>query len=167
MPVDLRAAPPEALVALIKSHEGAGLRTRPLCVAARIERDRRIGLDHDATRALLIEAARDGRFVTFGDVARASGRRWSERMRAAAPPHLETVNAAAAAEGRPLLGALVTTRAHAESGRRPAQALADFARNARALGLDVPNGAEAAVLAEEQRRCFAWAADIAGPTQGA
>ena len=109
---DLSAASAGELRAVIRLHEGAGLRACPLYLAALAERDRRLGLEPAVTRAFLEARAAERRFASYGEVAEANGRDWSARMRTAVPLHLDALNAHCAAEGAPLLSAIVVTRAN-------------------------------------------------------
>ena len=110
-----------------------------------------------ATLAAIHAAARARRFLSYGDVAAASGLPWSAARRRM-DPHLFDLCRRATARRWPLLSALVVDKPSVAHGAMRGRPLIGFARAAercgRIVGPDV-----AAFLAEEQRRVFEWAAE--------
>lgn len=112
-------------------------------------------LDPACTLALIRRAAGERRFVSYGDVAAASGLSWNAARRCM-DPHLFALCRRAAERGWPLLSAIVVDRRSVPHGAMRGRPLIGFARAAERLGRIV-GGDAAAFLAEEQRRVFAWA----------
>lgn len=112
-----------------------------------------------ATTAFIREAARAGRFVSYGQVADAQGAEWA-RVRQAMGRHLLNVCAAAMAEGGPMISAIVVNRTHLATGDMDEGTLAGFLASARELGLAVEDGR--AFLRAQQRATFAWGRGEAG-----
>lgn len=114
-----------------------------------------------ATLAAIHAAARARRFLSYGDVAAASGLAWSAARRRM-DPHLYDLCRRATERGWPLLSAIVVDRPSVPHGAMRGRPLIGFARAAercgRIVGLDA-----AAFLAEEQQRVFDWAAGVTAP----
>lgn len=127
----------------------AGMHT-PLALAAGP-----VVLSTDATFMLIQQAAQERRFVSYGDVAAASGLAWNAARRRM-DPHLLALCRRAAERGWPMLSALVVDKPSVAHGAMRGRPLIGFARAAERLGRIV-GGDAAAFLAEEQQRVFAWA----------
>lgn len=117
-------------------------------------------LDPRLTLAAIRAAAEARRFLSYGDVAAASGLPWNAARRRM-DPHLFGVCRWATARGWPLLSALVVDQKSAAHGRMRGRPLIGFARCAERVGRFVGEDA-AAFLAVEQEAVFAWAERVRG-----
>jgi len=112
------------------------------------------------TLAAIRAAARDRRFLSYGDVAAASGVPWSAARRRM-DPHLYALCRQATVRGWPLLSAIVVDKPSVPHGAMRGRPLIGFARAAERCGR-ILGGDAAAFLAEEQQRVFDWAAQEPG-----
>ena len=144
---------------IIANHEAKGATGQDLYGHLIAERDQRrgAGLSMDTSLELLIQAAREGRFVAYGELAAASNVPWSKARRQMNGPsgHLQNILAVCAARGWPLLSAIVTDRNNLDSGAFATSALEGFARGARQVGYAVVD--DQVFLEEQQRATFRWA----------
>lgn len=146
------------LKTLIQNHERAGqtqvARYRDLVE----EHARRFGhgLRVDVSLACLVEAARAGRFTTYGDLAEANNVPWSQARRrmSGAHGHLDNLLSVCHARKLPLLTALCVNKEATSDGEMVDEALHGFVKGAQRLGYKVTD--ERAFLRECQRLCFAW-----------
>jgi 5-methylcytosine-specific restriction protein B len=113
------------------------------------------GLRLEASLALIRGAAEERRFVSYGDVAAASGLPW-DAARRRMDPHLFALCRRATERGWPLLSAIVVDKQSVPHGAMRGRPLIGFARAAERAGRII-GGDAAAFLAEEQQRVFAWA----------
>ncbi|TCZ61399.1 hypothetical protein [Roseicella aquatilis] len=113
------------------------------------------GLRLEATLGLIRRAAEARRFVSYGEVAAASGLPWNAARRRM-DPHLFALCQRATERGWPLLSALVVDKQSVPHGAMRGRPLVGFARAAERLGRIV-GGDAASFLADEQARVFAWA----------
>lgn len=111
------------------------------------------GLELQTTLRLLHDAARERRFVSYKDVADASGLDWAKARRLI-PHHLGGVCRFAHRHGWPLVSAIVVNAPNRDKGTFTDANLGGFTKVARELG-HVVTDAEALVYAE-QERVFAW-----------
>lgn len=114
-------------------------------------------LDAAQTYRAIVEAARAGRYVSYGDLAKRSGVPWS-RARRPMSLLLGRLLVLGQARGWPMLSAIVVSRDDLGTGRLSPPALKGFA--AAALGLGVYAGGDLErFVAECQAGVFAWARD--------
>lgn len=118
------------------------------------------GLDFRATVAAIRRAAETRRFLSYGDVAGASGLSWNAARRRV-DPHLFAVCCWATKRGWPLLSALVVDKRSVAHGAMRGRPLIGFARAAERAGRIVGEDA-AAFLASEQIAVFEWAERVRG-----
>lgn len=112
-------------------------------------------LDAEKIYAAILAAARREGFVSYGDLAEASGAPW----RKAHHPMsllLDRLAYLAHVRGWPVLSAIVVSKDERGTGRFTATGLQGFLSAARAVGLDVGDDPEA-FARNEQRKVFEWA----------
>ncbi|MGL4729850.1 MAG: hypothetical protein ACRCWO_13960 [Bosea sp. (in: a-proteobacteria)] len=112
------------------------------------------GLSPDASIAAIRESAQLGRFISYGDVAKASGKDW-QKVRRLIPAHLDQILWLAHQRGWPLITAIVVNKQHVATGDMEPTSLAGFIEGARRLKFIVTD--EVAILKEQQRTTFDWA----------
>ncbi|MFT8243947.1 hypothetical protein [Roseomonas sp. BN140053] len=163
MAVDWAGKKPEELRQILANCKARGMMEAPFCIAAQEELDRRAGsaatLDPERTRAALLDAAKRERFLSYRDVAEASGLEWNGRIFVGMPDHLAGICIRAHRQGLPLLSAIVVKMEEVPTGELSGPALDGFLKLADRLGL--PIGATPAehrrFLRDEQRKVFTWA----------
>lgn len=111
-------------------------------------------LDLNTSYKTIIEHARQGKFVTYGDVATASGVDWKTARRPIAL-HLDNLVRIAQERGWPLLTAIVVNKENFETGRLEGDALSGFLAAVKRLGLTVDD--PQTFLQEQQQAVFEWA----------
>jgi 5-methylcytosine-specific restriction protein B len=111
-------------------------------------------LDLDVTVGAILSSARAGRFLSFGDVARANDAPWS-RVRRGLGEHLKAACGLSLSRGGPMISSIVINRIHLATGAMEPETLAGFTAAARDLGFVVDD--PEAFLREQQRATFRWA----------
>jgi len=117
------------------------------------------GLALNASLAVILAAARDGLFLSFAQIADASGTPWP-RARRAVGGHLRSVCRVALAQGGPMVSSIVVNRRHVRTGTMDRETLAGFVAAARDLGLAVEDPEP--FLRAHQRETFAFARSPGG-----
>jgi hypothetical protein len=155
--IDIASLSDPKLSSLIANHRRLGATSEPNYVAALAESARRSGggLDFETTKTAIIEAARDRRFISYLDIANASGVPWNKIHRNVGR-HLDELLEWCHRSGFPLLTAIVVNKPNVGTGRLEESALRGFVEGARRVGYSVIDSE--AFLAEQQRRVFDWAA---------
>lgn len=131
-------------------------------------------LDIKKTYAAILEAARGHRFVSYGDLAAASGVPWA-RARYALPHQLGHLVKIAHERGWPLLSAIVVNKEDVQTGSLQGPAREGFLSAARSVGFEIDD--PDAFVKDQQGRLFDWApaapdtlvldpADIPAPKTG-
>jgi hypothetical protein len=144
----------------IHNHERKGETRAPLYLELLEERARRgqkAGrLEIDKSLALLIEAAREQRYVTYGDLARASDVEWSRARHQmnGANGHLDRLLDVCHARGLPMLAAICVNESGRRTGELEPAALKGFVTGARRLGLDVRD--DTAFHRQACEECWHW-----------
>lgn len=142
----------------IVNHERAGATDRPLYHALLEERARRAkgSLSIETSLRHLTEAARSGRFTTYGELARASGMEWKPARHLMNGPkgHLDRVSEICFARRMPLLTALCVNQEGVADGSLSPEALKGFINCARRLGYAMTDPAQ--FLKTQQQDRFAW-----------
>lgn len=113
-------------------------------------------LDTARTYAAIVEAARARRFLTYVDVAQASGVPWS-KARYPIGQHLDRMLAIAQRHGWPLLTSIVVRKDDAQTGRLTDGARTGFLQGVRRNGIEVADEDADAFISQEQQRTFEWA----------
>lgn len=142
---------------VIDNHRKNGRLHEPYYLAAMEELARRKGhgLDFQKSFELIRKAAADGRFLSYKELADASGSDWS-KVRYAINTHLGDLLDYAYGKGWPLLSAIVVNQKNVATGEMEPRTLTGFVEAARGLGYSVTD--EKAFLREQQELVFAWAA---------
>ena len=111
-------------------------------------------LDLRKTYRAILGAARDKRFVSYGDLARANDTDW-QKVRYKMNRHLGNLVMIAAARDWPLPSAIVVNQHNTETGTLDDKARDGFINAAKEVGFDVRD--PAAFIEEQQQAMFAWA----------
>jgi len=144
----------------IHNHEQKGATKEPLYLALLEERARRSQreghLDVNKSLGLLTQAAKEQRYVTYGDLAKASNVEWSQarhRMNGT-NGHLDRLIDVCHARGLPLLPAICVNESGRNSGVLEPTALRGFAAGARRVGFVFHD--ELDFHRQESEGCFRW-----------
>lgn len=113
-----------------------------------------MALDIEKTYQAIVHAARERKFITYSEIAAASGEPWS-KARHIVPQQLGRLLEISRARDWPYLSAIVVTSQNAVSGILDSSSLAGFINAVRGLGEIVED--PEAFVAEHQKRVFAWA----------
>lgn len=143
-----------------RKYEEAGKTDHPdyaLLVAERTKRrQRKQKLSFEKSLVHLKSFAIEGRFTSYGELARASGVEWSQaRYQMNGPKgHLDTLLDECRMRDLPLLTAICVNQENLQTGKLSEDALSGFADGARRLGIAVGDADEfhARCVAE----CFEW-----------
>lgn len=142
---------------LIKNYQLRRETARPYYQELIVEANRRTcgDLNIEKSIAVITDAARRGSYITYGDVAKASGCDW-RKVRHPMNQHLQRVIEYCHARNMPLLSSIVVNQKALGSGGMQATALSGFVRGfEEATGNKISD--PAAFLSEEQARVFSWA----------
>lgn len=104
---------------------------------------------------MIRKTATERRFLSYKDLAGASGADWS-KVRYAVNTHLGGLVDFARGKGWPLLSAIIVSQQNVATGKREPATLRGFVEAAHALGYAIVD--DEAFLREQQERVFAWAA---------
>ena len=115
-------------------------------------------LSFEQSLAAIREAARERRFLSYEDLAAASGST-IQKARMQLPAHLARLLEYAVRSGWPLVTAIVVTKPNVGTGTMEGSALESFLKAAALHGHDIEPGASEAFVREQQDRTFAWAQD--------
>lgn len=113
-----------------------------------------MSLDISKTYEVILAAAKQRRFVTYGEVAAASGVEWNKARRPI-PQHLDQLVKIAHERGWPFLSAIVVNKENAETGELTGDSLGGFLAAVSKLGIPVSD--PQAFLKEQQQAVFEWA----------
>ena len=108
----------------------------------------------EKTIAAICKQGRLRSFLSYKDIADASGLNWVKSRRGVGP-HLDALNFYAAGKGWPLLSSIVVNKDKVETGDMTADNLKGFLEGVREAGIDV-DIEDVAFLKREQQRVFAW-----------
>lgn len=111
-------------------------------------------LNLNTTYQAIIAAAKDRKFITYGDIAKAQNLEWS-KVRYAMNSHLETLLGISAANDWPLLTAIVVNQGGLQSGSMVDSAMEGFVAAAKRYGRSVNSPAD--FVRNEQEATFKWA----------
>ncbi|SDC52472.1 hypothetical protein [Belnapia rosea] len=117
-------------------------------------------LDMDRSVGAIRAAAAEQRFISYGQIARASDVPWSMSVRSQMRPHLEGVCGKMLQDAGAMVSAIVVNQDNLATGTLDPQSLAGFADCARRLGFGIVEDREA-FLREQQRLTFEWGARTA------
>jgi len=113
------------------------------------------GLNFPASLKAIRAAAKEKRFLSYKQLADASGAEWN-KVRYDVGPHLWALVEHAHRHGWPMLSAVVVNQPNLASGEMEPPTLEGFVRAARDLGLTVTD--TRAFLKKQQQLVFEWAA---------
>ena len=105
-------------------------------------------LDLKKTYRTILKAARDKRFISYGDLAKANEASW-QKVRRPMPRHLFKLVEIAAARDWPMLTAIVVKQNNIETGTLDGTARDGFIGAAKELGFDF---SDPAAFVEEQQQ---------------
>lgn len=111
-------------------------------------------LNLNTTYQAIIAAAKDRKFITYGDIAKAQNLEWS-KVRYAMNSHLETLLGISAANDWPLVTAIVVNQGGLQSGSMVDSAMEGFIAAAKRYGRAVTSPAD--FVRVEQEATFKWA----------
>lgn len=111
-------------------------------------------LDINKTYAAILSAAKQRHFISYGDLADASGVPWSQARRPM-PQQLGKLATIAHEKGWPLLSAIVVNKENLQSGHIDGTALEGFLSAAKMVGLTVDD--PQAFVRDQQQKVFDWA----------
>lgn len=108
----------------------------------------------DKTVAAIIRQGRLRSFLSFKDIADASGLNWVKSRRGVVP-HLEALSFHSAGKGWPMLASIVVNKDRVDTGEMTADNLRAFIDGVREAGVEVDID-DLEYLKREQQRVFAW-----------
>ncbi|MXW17806.1 MAG: AAA domain-containing protein [Gemmatimonadetes bacterium] len=111
-------------------------------------------LDLQTTYRAILNAAREGKYVTYGTLVKANGARW-QKARYKLNDHLGELMTLATQRDWPIPTAIVVDKGNLETGTLSDSAMKGFVGAARALGRDVQD--PQAFIEKQQKAMFAWA----------
>ena len=111
-------------------------------------------LDLQTTYRAILDAAREGKYVTYGALAEANGAEWS-KVRYKLFNQLGEIMTLAVQHGWPIPGAIVVDQANLDTGTLSESAMNGLVGSAQDLGFDVEDPQK--FVAEQQEAMFAWA----------
>lgn len=153
MPIDLTAKTDQELTNLIDNHQRKNVLRAPLYLEALAERERRRknGLEFDKSRKIILQAAREGRCVSYKQLADASGAEWN-KVHYAMNEHLWALVSWAHGHGYPMLSAIVVNQENVENKEMKPETLKGFVTAAQQLHrTDIGTDHEAFLRAEQER----------------
>jgi hypothetical protein len=123
---------------LINNHRNKGMTEHPTYVEALAEQARRTGrgLSFEKSFEVIRSAAAEGRFVSYKELADASGAEWS-RVHYSIGTHLWSLVEYAQRRGWPMLSAIVVNKQNVATGDMEPETLRGFIAAARQLALPV------------------------------
>lgn len=111
-------------------------------------------LDLNKTYRAILDAARDKRFISYGELAEANDAEWKQ-VHFEMNSHLGELVRIAADKNWPMLSAIVVNKQNVTSGRLDGSAREGFINAAREFDFDVSDPAD--FVKEQQQATFAWA----------
>lgn len=155
MAIDVANLSDSELRQLISNHDAKGATSAPRCVEAQAELDRRgnKGLDVKTTVTALTQAATQGRFVSYKEVADANGANW-KKVHYPMAKHLDEVLAYCHRNKLPYLTAIVVPKPNVKTGKQNTETLRGFIACIERLGVSITG--EDDFMYAEQQRVFDW-----------
>ena len=157
MPINVAKLTADELKNLIENHRRHKATSAPVYLDALRELQIRKGngLEFYKSFRIIKAAAKEGRFLSYKDLADASGADWNQ-VRYSIGGHLWDLVEFADRNGWPMLSAVVVNKPNVRSGAMEPETLKGFVGAARDLGYPVTD--EEAFLRDQQARVFEWAA---------
>jgi hypothetical protein len=146
---------------IIENDRRKGATDSSVYVDALAEQARRKGkdLDFDNSFGVIWRAAAEDRFISYKELAHASGADWNQ-VHYSIGGHLWSLVEYAYRKGWPMLSAVVVNKQNVASGKMEQETLKGFIAAARKLGFSITD--EEVFLREQQRRVFEWAKPMGG-----
>ena len=118
MPIDPRTLDDKGLQNFIDNYRRKSATDQQAYIDALAEQAKRNGrgLDFATTMRVIKEAASQGRYISYGELAEQSGADWN-KVRYAMGPHLDALLEYCHRNGLPLLSAIVVNRPNLKSGK--------------------------------------------------
>jgi hypothetical protein len=156
MAVDLEAKTTKELATIVANCQRLKRTADPRCLAAsKILQDRRNGdYNMEKTVATILAHGQRGRFLSYRDVAIASGLEWGNVFRQI-NLHLDAVCSYSHGKGWPLLTAIVVSHGNLGSGEMTVANRKGFLDAAKGAGRNV-DIEDVAFVKREQQRVFDW-----------
>ncbi len=157
--MDLASKPDDEIDTWIANHERVKKIDSDLYRSLIVEKGRRHGrgLCIDVSIHAMTQAAKNGRFISYGELAEANGIEWTKARHTmnGKHGHLDNLLAYCASNGLPLLTAIVVQKGKLASGNMDDFTLAGFVEGAERIGRKVVDPEK--FLSQCQDECFAWA----------
>jgi hypothetical protein len=165
MPINVSDLSVPELENLVNNHRRNNATAKPLYVDALQELEKRKGkgLDFNKSLVIILQAAKERRFLSYKELADGSEADWGQ-VHYAIGGHLWNLVEYAHRKGWPLLSAIVVNKPNVATGAMEPETLKGFIAAAHDLGIPVTD--EVAFLKDEQAKVFAWAQSAAIPAQG-
>ncbi len=160
-PIDLADNELDNLIENHRRHDKLHSKLYIGCLAERARRSGK-GLSFEKTFAAVMGAAKDGRFLSYKELADSSGAKWTQVNHSVAK-HLGHLVEYADRRGWPMLSSVVVNKPNVATGNMEPETLDGFVTAARTLGYTVDDAT--LFLKEQQQRVFEWAqeqADVDG-----
>lgn len=157
MSIDVAGLSDRELDNLIDNHRRLGATDRPVYVNALAERGRRggKGLAFEKSMEIIRRAAQERRFVSYKELADASGADWGQ-VHYSIGSHMWGLVEYAHRMGWPMLSAIVVNKPNVTTGTMEPDTLKGFIGAAKLLEFDTGDDEEE-FLREQQQKVFAWA----------
>jgi hypothetical protein len=155
MPIDPKALDNRGLQNLIDNYRRKSATGEQIYIDALAEQAKRTGkgLSFSTTMRVIREAAAQGRYISYGELAEESGADWNQ-VRYAMGPHLDGLLEFCHRNGLPLLSAIVVNKPNLKSGKLDPDSLKGFVAGARRLGIPVTDDDQ--FLRDQQTKVFEW-----------
>lgn len=152
---DVKTLSDDGLTNVIDNHRAKGAASQTLYIEALAEQARRKhgGLDFATTIKVLTEAAKCGTFVSYKQLADASGAKWS-KVHWSVGPHLDSLIEYCHLRDLPILSAIVVNQTNVDDGTLEPDSLKGFVAGVRGVGISVTDGES--YYREEHQRVFEW-----------
>jgi hypothetical protein len=156
MPINVGSLSNAQLENLVENHRRQRATNAALYVDALRELEKRKGkgLDLDRSLAIIRQAAKEGRFISYKELADTSGVDWNQ-VRFAMNGHLWNLVEYSHLRHGILFSAIVVNTPNVASGKMETETLKGFVGAARLLDYTITD--EQAFLKEQQARVFEWA----------
>lgn len=115
------------------------------------------GLCVEKSIAAILAAASERRYLSYADVAAASGLEWSLGLSRNINKHLDEVLKRVDVNGLPLITSIVVNKPNLKTGRLDAVSLKGFIKCVNGLGHQVSDLNAETFLSEQQQETFAYA----------
>lgn len=154
-PIDLADNELDNLIENHRRHDKLRAKLYLDCLAERARRSGK-GLSFEKSFDVILGAAKDGRFLSYKELADSSGAKWTQVNHSVAQ-HLGHLVEYAERRGWPMLSTIVVNKPNVASGKMDPDTLDGLVTSAEALGYTVDDAA--VFLKEQQQRVFDWAQD--------